>query len=201
MKGNYNQAATEPELLAVNPTMAVFLGKVSCPTFQETSVPYVVSPDGFVGVLAGNLHDLAKDLEPNTVVWLQTDRPHYDRDAYTPPAEQKPEKAEFATGRIVIDFCRREVLIDGEDALFTPIEYKVMTFLAENNGKSMSREAIYEAGWGKGYVVRREPEHSSLTVFIRRMRAKLGQDLRYIIQTKRHHGYMFDDSPKRENDQ
>ena len=58
----------------------------------------------------------------------------------------------LAFGALRIDFDRREVTRAGERVHLTPIEYKLLTLLAQNAGRVMTHRQILEQVWGPGHV-------------------------------------------------
>lgn len=54
----------------------------------------------------------------------------------------------FQCDGLVIDFDRRQVTLNGEPVHLTQIEYKIVVFLAENNGRVVTYDAIMSHVWG-----------------------------------------------------
>lgn len=54
----------------------------------------------------------------------------------------------YQCGDLLLDFSKRMLLINGEQAHLTPIEYKIVAFLAQNSGKVMTYSAILSNIWG-----------------------------------------------------
>lgn len=61
----------------------------------------------------------------------------------TAGAEQSSE-----LGELRIDFVRREVTLRGEEVHLTPIEYKLLVYLAHNAGKVLTHRQILKEVWG-----------------------------------------------------
>jgi len=83
------------------------------------------------------------------------------------------------TGGLIIDDESKQVTLDGEQVVVTPIEYGILKFLTENAGKVFSMEQIYEAVWKEPAF---NPENT-VAVHIRRIREKIEIDpknLRYL---------------------
>lgn len=95
----------------------------------------------------------------------------------------------FASGDLEIDFAAHEVRVRGEDVRLTPTEYRLLEELARHAGTVLSHEALLERVWGPEWVT--DPHY--LTVFIQRLRRKLGDDPMHprYIQTQRGFGYRF----------
>ncbi len=75
----------------------------------------------------------------------------------------------FKTGGLVIDDEQKNITLDGEQVVVTPIEYGILKLLTENAGRVFSMEQIYEAVW-------KEPAYNpenTVAVHIRRIREKI----------------------------
>lgn len=101
------------------------------------------------------------------------------RRAASPPSDGTPLLS-FAGGQLVIDPFSYKVTSHGRPVNLTPIEHKLLLFLALNAGQVMSYEQILDNVWGPGY----EDSQSSVKVYIRRLREKIEPDSskpRYIL--------------------
>ena len=96
-------------------------------------------------------------------------------------------------GRLAIDPLAREVLVDGAPVAFTPREYDLLEYLAENPRQAFTREQLYERFWGN------YGDRHSLTVHIARIREKIEEDPSkpQIIATVWGVGYRFEGEPVR----
>ena len=54
----------------------------------------------------------------------------------------------YRCGELILDFEKRMVTLDGEIIHLTPVEYKIVAFLAKNSGKVMTYSAIMSNIWG-----------------------------------------------------
>ena len=73
---------------------------------------------------------------------------------------------------LVINNTTKEVLVDGEPVQLTPIEYKILHLLMQNQGRVFSIDEIYEKVWN-------EPSfnaENTVAVHIRRIREKIEFD-------------------------
>ena len=61
---------------------------------------------------------------------------------------------------------------DGVRIKLTQLEYSIVKLFMENRGKALSREAILDAIWGKGYF----GELKIVDVNVRRLRLKIEDD-------------------------
>ena len=75
-------------------------------------------------------------------------------------------------GDLRIDFARREVTLGGIELRLTPIEYRLLAYLAQNAGKVLSHRQILNEVWGPGHA---EDTHY-LRVFMAQLRRKVEKD-------------------------
>ena len=54
----------------------------------------------------------------------------------------------FCCGDLYIDFVKRKVTVRERDIHLTQIEYKIVLFLAENNGQVVTYDALMARVWG-----------------------------------------------------
>ena len=73
-----------------------------------------------------------------------------------------------------VDLGRRLVRLAGEAIHLTPTEYGLLEACATNPGKLLTHRWLLQRVWGPGYAT----EHQYLRVFIRQLRAKLGEAYR-----------------------
>lgn len=75
-------------------------------------------------------------------------------------------------GKVVIDTDSTKVYVDGEEVIFTALEYKILLLLYSNLNRTVTREQILDKIWDMaGNFV----NDNTLTVYIKRVRAKLGK--------------------------
>lgn len=115
----------------------------------------------------------------------------------TKKEEKRSPKMSF--GNLEIDKESFEVKKNGKSVHLTPLEFDLLCFLAENEGRVFSRETLLDRLWGYDYFV----DTRTVDVHIRRLRTKIEENPskpRYII-TVRGKGYKFIDPDKEgEND-
>jgi DNA-binding response OmpR family regulator len=80
-----------------------------------------------------------------------------------PPIERGPLRLEPAT---------RRAFLDGREVSLTLREFDLLAYLAERPGRVFSRDQLMEAVWQSPFFT----DTSTVTVHIRRLRAKLGDD-------------------------
>jgi two-component system response regulator ResD len=88
----------------------------------------------------------------------------------SPPADSDPEPIEH--GPLRIDPGSRIVTLSGEEVALTQREFDLLAFLAMHPGRVYSRDQLMEAVWEYPYF----DDTSTVTVHVRRLRAKLGDD-------------------------
>jgi two-component system KDP operon response regulator KdpE len=82
------------------------------------------------------------------------------------------EAAVLEVGPLRIDQARREVTADGRDVRLTPIEFRLLAFLAASAGKVLTHRQILKEVWGPPYV----EETHYLRVFMATLRRKIERD-------------------------
>ncbi len=96
----------------------------------------------------------------------------------------------YNDGYLSIDIERHEVTIHGKRIKLTPVEFRLLVYLARNGGKLMTFEKILINVWGNQYQGSLEHVH----VYISHLRRKIEQDTknpRYIM-TVHGMGYIFE---------
>ena len=85
---------------------------------------------------------------------------------------------------VEIDIDSKQVFVDKEEKEFTALEYKILLLLFNNLNKTVTREQILDKIWD---VAGNFVNDNTLTVYIKRIREKLGND--NIIKTIKGIGY------------
>ncbi len=93
---------------------------------------------------------------------------------YTSMGQAVEKDNVYTSGGLVIDDNSKTVTVYGEDIRLTPIEYKILAFLAKNKGRVFSIDQIYENIWGN-ISVRTD---NTIAVHIRHIREKIELDPR-----------------------
>ncbi len=96
-------------------------------------------------------------------------------------------------GNLTIDYAQHLVKMDDKELTLTPIEYRLLAYLAQNVGRVVTQDLLLEHVWGSEYV----GESHVLQVNINRLRRKIEPDYthpRYIV-TKVGIGYMLPAQP------
>jgi two-component system, OmpR family, response regulator ResD len=90
----------------------------------------------------------------------------------TRPPEGDAEEPPIEVGPLRIEPASRQVSLDGAAVALTQREFDLLAFLAAHPGRVYSRDQLMESVWGEPYF----EDTSTVTVHIRRLRAKLGDD-------------------------
>ena len=75
----------------------------------------------------------------------------------------------YETGGLMIYDDRKEVTVDGESVKLTPIEYRILLFLVQNQGRVFSINQIYENIWNEEAIA----ADNTVAVHIRHIREKI----------------------------
>lgn len=90
-------------------------------------------------------------------------------------------------GDLLIDLANYQVLASGKPIELTYKEYELLRFLASNQDKVFTREALLNRVWGYDFY----GGARTVDVHIRRLRSKLEQRGQTFIETVRNVGYRF----------
>jgi DNA-binding response OmpR family regulator len=83
------------------------------------------------------------------------------------------EANQIAVGDLLLDLSSGQVFRDGAPINLTPIEFRLLTYLARHRGQVLSRGQIVEAVWGHSTDLDSE---QAVNVHIRRLREKIEVD-------------------------
>ena len=89
--------------------------------------------------------------------------------------------------RLVLNLETYQATFAGRALDLTYMEYELLKFLAQNPGRVFSRETLLSRVWGYEYF----GGARTVDVHVRRLRAKLGEENAFLIQTVRSVGYRF----------
>jgi two-component system response regulator ResD len=124
--------------------------------------------DRLVGLRHGADDYVVKPFSPAELVArvdavLRRVLPDEETDEEAPPIERGPLRIEPAT---------RRVFLDGGELSLTQREFDLLAYLADRPGRVFSRDQLMEAVWEYPFFT----DTSTVTVHVRRLRAKLGDD-------------------------
>src|SRR5881398_1353684 len=97
-------------------------------------------------------------------------------------------------GDLVVDYGQHLVIMAGQEIPLTPIEYRILAYLAQNAGRVVTQDLLLEHVWGSEYL----GESHMLQVNINRLRRKIEADPthpRYLL-TKVGIGYLLAAQPE-----
>ena len=128
----------------------------------------------------------ARSQEMDKVTGLMTDADDYVTKPFSPAeliarvdallrrsGEAAPSRsAELLQPPFLLNTDNRTLEKDGVRIKLTQLEYSIVKLFMENRGKALSREAILDAIWGKGYF----GELKIVDVNVRRLRLKIEDD-------------------------
>ncbi len=103
--------------------------------------------------------------------------------------ESTDSKHTIKCGDLVIDPARYRVSLGGKPITLTFREYQLLKFLASNQGKVFSREALLNKVWGWDYY----GGDRTVDVHVRRLRSKIEDPTHTFIETVRNIGYRLRD--------
>lgn len=84
-------------------------------------------------------------------------------------ANSEPDRRVITSGKLLIDCDSHQVLCDGDEVHLTPTEFRLLEYLARNQGKVISHRKILQEVWGAEYGDERE----YLRVYISQLRHKI----------------------------
>ena len=158
---------------------------ITCPIIFLSAKGDIV--DKGVGFAAGGDDYMVKPFDPRELLM------HIEaqlRRAAMKPISTASSGEVITVGRLSLDTGQHRLTKDGEHVPLTPKEFKILAALARNPGMVLSREQLVEEAWGREFV----GETSSITVFIKKLRAKIEDDPTEprIIETVWGIGYRLD---------
>ncbi len=92
--------------------------------------------------------------------------------------------ARLRYGRLEIDTRHAQALLDGVTIPLTPLEFRLLNYLAHKRGEPASRMELLERIYGS----EAERDVNALDALITRLRRKLGSD---VLRNRRGHGYFL----------
>ena len=105
--------------------------------------------DKIFGLTAGADDYVTKPFSPSELVA----RVKSQLRRYTTLGSMEIQSGEIVTGGLCVNTESKTVSVDGEDVKLTPIEYRILEFLARNRGRVYSAADIYRNVWNEDAVV------------------------------------------------
>lgn len=101
------------------------------------------------------------------------------------------ESGLVSVGRLQLDTSKRRAYVDGQPVRLTGREYKLLSLLIAQAGRSVSRAEILQKIWG--YAPQRQGDLRVVDVHVSRLRSKIEADPKNpeLIITERGTGYLF----------
>ncbi|WP_258088236.1 response regulator transcription factor [Weissella fangxianensis] len=111
----------------------------------------------------------------------------------TQAPKEESVKHNQSYGRLTIDFNKMVVQFDDEIVKLTPKEYELLAYMAEREGRVLSRETILDGVWGYEFS---GPDTRMVDMHLSHLRDKIELDPKHPIylKTVRGFGYRFDSS-------
>ena len=94
-------------------------------------------------------------------------------------------------GGVELDLFNVKLLVRGDEIELTSIEYKILKYLMENQGRILTKNEIFKAVWNEEFL----SGDNTIMVHISRIREKIEKDSRnpVYLKTIRGLGYKFED--------
>jgi len=121
--------------------------------------------DKIFGLTAGADDYVTKPFSPSELVA----RVKSQLRRYTTLGSMEIQSGEIVTGGLCVNTESKTVSVDGEDVKLTPIEYRILEFLARNRGRVYSAADIYRNVWNEDAVV----GDNTIAVHVRHIREKI----------------------------
>ena len=100
-------------------------------------------------------------------------------------AVPRDSRSTLEVGTLVLEREERVARVKSAELSLTKIEFELLLYLTENQGKVLSRERILNRVW----KTHSDPQTNIVDVYISRLRRKLATDADIAIQTLRGNGY------------
>lgn len=108
------------------------------------------------------------------------------------PSSLDTKRITYNDDFLTVDITERKIIVNGERARLTPIEFRLLSFLVENAGRVLTHRQLLEKAWGWEYI----DDLDHLRIYIWHLRHKVEPDPtqpKYII-TEPGVGYYFQKS-------
>lgn len=186
---------THPDLIILDVIMPGTSGFDICQRIRQVSDDPVImltalnqERDMLQGLAVGADDFLSKPFNPE--ILLARAKTLLRRSHYSAEMSTYPASFTYNDGYLSIDIERHEVLVHAKRVKLTPIEFRLLVYLARNGGKLLTFEKILSNVWGSLYEGSTEHVH----VYISHLRKKIEEDPKnphYII-TVHGIGYIFE---------
>jgi DNA-binding response OmpR family regulator len=174
-----------PDVVLLDVMMPLMDGFTVCQRVREfSSVPIIIitargqDQDKVRGLDMGADDYLTKPFSVEEL--LARVRAVLRRTQFNADARSQSMLATATIGDLTIDFAQHRVMHGDQELMLTPIEYRILAYLAQNAGRVVTQDLLLEQVWGSEYV----GESHMLQVNVNRLRRKLERDPthpRYIL--------------------
>ena len=128
--------------------------------------------DKIMGLTIGADDYITKPFNPlELVARVKTQLRRYTRYNQADAAAPKPPEAERDIRGLVINRETHKCTLYGKAVQLTPIEFSILWYLCENQGRVVSSEELFEAVWGEKFL----DNNNTVMAHIGRLREKLGE--------------------------
>src|SRR6266581_4502168 len=191
--------AHSPDLVLLDVMMPRMDGFTVCQRIREfSSVPIIIvtargqDQDKVRGLDLGADDYLTKPFSVDEL--LARVRAVLRRAQFTANEHTHVLRTTITIGDLAVDYAQHLVTMAGQEVPLTPIEYRLLTYLAQNAGRVVTQDLLLEHVWGSEYL----GESHMLQVNINRLRRKIEADPTHplYLLTKVGIGYLLAAQPE-----
>jgi len=181
LQGLHVARTWKPDLVLLDVMLPEMDGFEVCKALRaETEIPILMLTarseeiDRVIGFEIGADDYIVKPFSMRELIARVRTRLKVFQRAQSPASEIKEtsKASELVVGNLVIDQKRHEIRIDNMVIPLKPKEMELLTYLVENRGRALSREAILNQVWGWDYI----GASRTVDVHIRWLRSKIEVD-------------------------
>lgn len=179
-----------PEKSGVDVTRELRAEKNQIPIIMLTALDDEI--DKVVGLEIGADDYVTKPFSPREVIArVHAVLRRFSQKTQAPKEESVKHNQSY--GRLTIDFNKMVVQFDDEIVKLTPKEYELLVYMAEREGRVLSRETILDGVWGYEFS---GPDTRMVDMHLSHLRDKIELDPKHpvYLKTVRGFGYRFDSS-------
>lgn len=102
--------------------------------------------------------------------------------------DKTEEEKALTVGDLVLDVASKKLIKSGENVELTALEYRMILYFMNNQGRVLTKNQIYEAVWDQDKFV----DDNSIMVAISKLRGKINDEAHDYIRTIRGLGYRME---------